>query len=543
MPKDLRYRGRKAFARGAWGEAYACLSQSVDNTLPPDDLELLAMSAYLGDGSNAYQDLWTRAYNSFLDEHNIPGAVRCAFWLGFILSSKGERVRGGSWIGLARQLLDDHPMDCVEEGYLFLPVALKCLGAGDVQGSIEAFDQAKRIGNRFKDEDLLALAQLGHGQALIRAGEPERGVASLDKAMIAVESQRLAPMVMGIIYCAVIETCLEIFDLTRALEWTNALGHWCASHPQLVPFRGQCLARRSEILRLHGAWDEAMREAAHAIDRLSQPMPESAAGAVFYQLGDLCRLQGDYVKAEEAYREANKLGRTPQPGLALLRLAQGNTGKAKASISHAVEAFRRLSNKCDVLFARVEIMLAADDTGEARSTLQALRQILQPHEPPLLSAVLAQAEGAVLLAEGQYEFAAERLTHARSLWEELKVPYELARTRALLARAYRATGDEDSAQLEYHGARSIFHQLNAMPDVDSLERHFSADVSHSGKDLSRREKEVLHLMTDGKSNKAIAHALFISERTVERHVSNIFVKLDVSSRTEAASFAFRHKLF
>lgn len=535
--------GRTAFAKEKWKDAFAQLSNADQKEpLQPADLELMAISAYLTGNFDACFDTWARAHNAYVQQRNTCGAVRCAFWLGFTLRNRGEMVRGGGWMGHARRLLDENPTDCVEEGYLFLPVALAALGKGDTQGSIDAFNRAAEIGNRFGDHDLITLGHLGHGQALIRSGEGEKGVAMLDEAMVSVEAGILSPIVMGIAYCAVIEACMENFDLHRATEWTGALNGWCASHPHLVPFRGQCLTRRSEIMMFHGEWRNAMEEASHAIDLLSKPAVEPAVGAAFYQMGDLYRLHGEYAKAEEAYQEANNLGRKPHPGLALLRLAQGQIEGSKSSISNALKETRNLKNKCDALFACIDIMLVDGNIEKARSTLTELKEITQGLDATLLHACSAQAEGAVFLGEGNVESALRFLGEARQMWEELKAPYETARTRWLIARAYRETGDEDSARMEYQAARRILEQLQALPDIEKIDRESKSRIDHTTHDLSKRERQVLGLIAEGKSNKSIADKLFISERTVERHVSNIFLKLDVASRSEATAYAFRHKL-
>jgi DNA-binding CsgD family transcriptional regulator len=535
--------GRTFFESEKWSDAFTHLSKADNKeALQPHDLELLAVSAYLTGKFNASNDIWTRAHNSFLKSDEIPGAVRCAFWLGFLLMNKGETVRGGGWIGHARRLLDEVHIDCVELGYLFIPAALGCLGKGDINGSIDAFKQALEISNRFRDQNLRTLAHLGHGQSLIRSGESQKGVALLDEAMVAVESGSLSPIVVGIVYCAVIEACLEIFDLTRAREWTDALSDWCLAHPDLMPFRGQCLIRRSEIMRLHGEWTNAIKEVSNAIDILSKPYIEPAAGSAFCQLGDLYRLHGEFLKAEQAYDEANKLGRSPQPGLALLRLNQGQIESAKSSITHALAETKRLKNKPDALFARIEIMLADGDIKEARLTLSELKEIAHRHNAPLLQALAGHGEGAVLIAEGNSDEALANLRNARNLWEELKVPYEAARVRSLISIVYRRMGDEDSANKEYEAARWAFQQLNAMPDVARIDGQFDPKNSDVVRSLTQREKQVLRLVADGKSNKAIASKLFISERTVERHLSNLFTKLEVSSRTEATAHAYKHKL-
>ncbi len=535
--------GKTAFKEQKWNDAFTHLSNADDaQALQPDDLEILAISAYLTGKFNVCNDTLTRSHNALIKEGNIPKAVRCAFWLGFLLVNKGESARGGGWFGHAKKLLDQYGKDCVEQGYLLLPVALRCLGEGDAEGSFRVFNQALEIGNRFFEQDLLALAHLGQGQAIIRMGEPHKGVIFLDEAMVAVDTGELSPIVVGIIYCGVIETCLEIFDLSRAQEWTDALSDWCSSHPYLVPFRGQCLTRRSEIMLLHGKWTDAIKEINHAIDLLSKPTAEPAVGAAFYQLGELYRLQGDFKKAEQAYSEGNKYGKNPQPGLALLRLAQGQVERAKSSINNTFASAKKIKNKSDMLFAFIEIMLAAEDVGTARSSLNELKKIVKDHEAPLLNAVALQAEGAILLAEEDPKSALEKLRNARKTWDELKAPYEAAKTRELIAKASHAMGDKDTAELEYEAAKWTFQQLKATPDLTRIDKYFNLKTSPTTGGLTDREKQVIQLIADGKSNKTIAEELFISERTVERHVSNIFGKLDVSSRSAATAYAYKNQL-
>ncbi len=534
--------GRKAFANQHWKDSFEYLERAdKQQSLRSSDLEVLAISAYLtGHFKHCYETL-TRAYNSYLQENSIQKAASCAFWMGLLLVNKGESARGGAWFGQAKNILNEqHPM-CAEKGYLFLPVALRCLGQGDAEGSLQAFTQAWEIGKSFQDPDLLALAHLGQGQALIRLHKIQQGVALLDDAMVAVESGKLSPIVIGIVYCAVIETCLEIFDLSRAQEWTNALNDWCSAHPYLVPFRGQCLTRRSEIMCLHGEWTDAIKEAHHAIDLLSKPRVEPAAGTAYYQLGDIYRFQGEYEKAEKAYSEANKYGKNPQPGLALLRLAQGQIAKAKSSINNALKTVKSIKEKSDTLLANIEILLASNEVVKARSLLHELNDIAHRQQVPMLTALSAQAEAEICLAEKDAVSALEHSRKAMKTWELLKAPYAAARAHFLVAKASLHMGDEDTAGMAYEAARWRYQQLNAQPDVIKIDAYFQKRKS-SAHGLTGREIQVLLLIADGQSNKKIAEALFISERTVERHVSNIFGKLGVSSRAAATAYAYKHQL-
>jgi DNA-binding NarL/FixJ family response regulator len=535
-------KGREAFRLHEWQNAFTEFSKAdKEALLEPDDIELHAKAAYLTGRTLECCNLLARAHNGFLANKEDELAIRCAFWLGFILLNKGEMARGGGWISRAQRMLEEGRLECVEKGYLLLPMALRNLSEGDAKAAYDIFDRAGKISEKFHDRDLMALSTLGRGQALVRQKD-KNGVAYLDEAMAAVESGEVSAIVAGIVYCAVIETCLEIYDLRRAQEWTEVLSNWCDAQPQMVPYKGQCLTRRSEIMQLHGAWQKAIEEAHRACELLTKPTGEAAAGAAFYQLGELYRMRGDYGKAEEAYRQANNWGRKPQPGLALLRLAEGQTEMAKASIVLAVEEAKNPKTRSRILPAYIDIMLAATKPEEARNATDELKEIAEELDAPILHAIAAYAEGAVFLKEGDSITALEKLRTAASLWEKIKIPYETARTRLLIGLACREIGDEDTAEMEFQAAQSVFTQLQAIPDklkTDKLIRTGNLRKPHG---LTSRERQVICLIANGKSNKEIANELYISERTVERHVSNIFSKLNVSSRSSATAYAFKHKL-
>lgn len=543
-----RLRGaRDAFERGAWGEAFdALMAADQDAPLEPADLELAATAAYLTGKHDNSVELRTRAHHELLDRGQLAGAARSAFWLGLSLIQRGDRARGGGWIARARRLLDQSDEDCVESGYLLIPAALGALAEGDPDTAYATFGRAGDCGARFGDPDLVTLGRLGQGQARIQAGDPTTGVPLLDEAMVAVEAEEVSPVVAGLVYCAVIEACHEIFDLRRAQEWTAALSDWCEAHPDLVPYRGQCLVRRSEILRLHGAWTDADRQASRACERLTAPPGEPAAGSAFYQKAELHRLRGEFEAAEAAYREASRWGRKPQPGMALLRLATGDVASATAAIRRIADEASDRRTRSAVLAAYVEIMLAADQLDAADQAAEELGEIASQVAAPLLRATAHHARGAVLLAEGDARAALDALREAWAVWEELEAPYEAARTRVLIGLACRELNDDDSATLELDAARWGFEQLGAAPDLrrlDDLTRPsregLSGQKTHG---LTPRELQVLRRVAAGATNKRVAGDLFISERTVERHVSNIFTKLRVSSRSAATAYAYQHEL-
>ncbi|HXH05550.1 MAG TPA: LuxR C-terminal-related transcriptional regulator [Vicinamibacterales bacterium] len=539
---DTLERGRDAFLRRRWAEAHALLAAADQhNPLQPDDLERLATAAYLVGRDAESTEIWTRAHQQHLGLGAAGRAARCAFWLAAGLAHRGERTRAAAWIARAREVLQEST-DCVEHGYLLLPQALERLLGGDAAGAYEMFCQAATIGDRHGDRDLIALARHSRGRVLIRMGEIRDGVRLLDDAMIAVDAGDVSPLAAGEVYCSVIEGCLEIYDLARAREWTAALTRWCEAQPDLVPFRGQCLVRRAEILQVQGAWPEAVEAARQACDRLLNPSPQPASGAAFYQCGELQRLRGAFQEADEAYRQANRYGRTPQPGLALLRLAQGRTEAAAAGIRLALDAARGTHVRSRLLPACVEIMLAAGDLRAARLAADELAEIAEGMEAPVLHAMAAQAHGAVLLAEGDARAALPVLRQAWRLWQEVDAVYDAARVRVLIGLASRDLGDVDAAEMELDAARSIFDQLGARPElarVDALSRALRPAATGG---LSGRELQVLRLVAAGKTNRQIAAELFISERTVERHLSNIFNKLGLSSRAAATAYAYEHHL-
>jgi DNA-binding CsgD family transcriptional regulator len=541
---ELLERGRDSYARMDWAGAHAALS-SADRARPleADDLELVATAAYMLGRDEEYLQILERAHRLHLEEGRTLPAVRCAFWVGANLAQWGEIGHATGWLGRAQRLLEREEGEHVEHGYLLLPVVLRCAAGGDYAAAAEAGAQAAAVGERFADPDLFALAVQEQGKIMVRLGRVDEGLSLLDEAMVAATAGELSPIVTGLVYCSVIAGCQEVYDLRRAQEWTAALTRWCDQQPDLLAFTGQCLVHRAEILQLRGAWQEALREARRARERLPGRKPATTTSAdALYRQGEVLRQLGRFGEAEDAYRQASRAGCEPLPGLALLRMAQGDADAAAAAIRRVVAETTAPVRRAHLLPAYVEIMLAAGDRAEARSACAELEAVASGYQSALLAALVAYAHGLVELADGEPRSALPALREAARRWQDLDAPYEAARAREQVALACRALGDDDAAAMELEAAHAAFGALGAAPDANRVAALMAPPARRGAHGLTARELEVLRLVAAGKSNREIASLLVVSEHTVARHVQNILAKLDVPSRTAAGAFAFRHDL-
>jgi DNA-binding CsgD family transcriptional regulator len=539
-PSELA-RGRDSFARRAWSDAHQSLRLADrDAPLGAGDLERLAVSAFLVGCDDEFLLALERAHHAWLLGGEGVRAARGAFWLGLVLLLRGETGRAGGWLGRAHRLIER--IDCVERGYLLLPAAEQHLDAGRVEAANAAASEAASIGERFEEPDLVACARHVQGRALLEQRRVEEGLALLDEAMIAVAAGELTPIMTGLIYCSVIDACQRAYALDRAREWTNALSRWCEEQPDLVAFTGTCRVHRAEILQWSGAWPEAIAEALRACARFARGLdPRPPAGALYRQ-GEVHRLRGDFAAAEAAYRGASQAGLEPQPGLALLRLTEGRIDVALAAMRRVMVATPEPLERTRLLPAHIEILLEAGEVEEAAGACLELEQIADGFGTEVLAALAAQARGAVELAAGDIRAALGPLRRAWGVWRQIEAPYLEARVRVLAGRACRALGDDEGAGLELEAARGLFERLGATPDlahVDALLARPPAPPTHR---LTARELQVLRLVAAGRTNRAIGAELHLSERTIDRHVSNILTKLDVPSRAAATAYAYEHQL-
>jgi ATP/maltotriose-dependent transcriptional regulator MalT len=537
---DLEH-GRDCHRRRAWRDAYdALLRADRARPLDVDDLDRVATAAYLTGRDREFQHILERLYRLSVETADAPRAARATFWLSLMCMLRGESGRSNAWTARGQRLVEDH--DCVERGYVATAIAESQLRQGQAEAAFATASEIVAIAESFGDADLAAAARHAQGRALIQQGNVVAGLKYLDEAMLAVVAGELLPIMTGLLYCSVIDTCRQVHALGRAREWTSAFSAMCEQQPEMVAFNGVCLIHRSEIMQLQGAWPEALAEARRACDRAKR-LDRKPPAAALYQEAEIHRLCGEFDKAEEAYRAASELGFEPQPGLALLRLAQGRLDAASATIRRLTSATSDRVRRAAVLPAHLEIMLASGDLEETRRACDELRELAHVFDADALRAVVAYGDGAIALGDGRPQAALNSLQCAFSLWQRLDAPYEAARVRVVIGQACRALGDEEAAELEFRAAKCMFERLGARPDVDRLDTAHPPARPGGRSPLTARELLVLRLITTGRTNKQIAQELTLSERTIDRHVANILSKLDVRSRTAATTYAFDHKLF
>jgi len=536
---DELVRAREAYDRQEWVAAYDGLSELSPADLTAEDFARLAMVAYLVGRQNDCIQALQRAHSAQLEAGDTRGAVRSAFWLAMVLLENAEPAVAGGWVARSQRLVEGLEEDVVERGYVAIHLFFQRLFAGELDEAAPLAEEVADYGRRFADRDLVAMGQCLRGRLMIYRGRVAEGLSLLDEAMAGVSAGGVAPAFAGGIYCALIEACQEISDFTRAEQWTSALGQWCDTQDGLVTFTGQCAVHRGQIMRLHGALDEALEELDRAQRRYVAAGSPPAAGLAWAERGDILRIRGDLSAAEEAFDRALTFGHDPQPALSLLRLAQGRTSAAQAAVRRLLAEPRDPVHRVQLLPAAVEVLVAAGELDEAATVAVELTSLAEHLGSTAVRARAHHARGQVQLAQGAAATAVVELRTAARIWSELGAPYENARARALVGSALRDLGDPDSGSAELTVAHTTFARLGARPDEHSTARLLDRSAPNG---LTDREVEVLRLVASGSSNTEIAAALVLSEKTVARHLSNIFTKLDVRTRTAAAAFAFEHHL-
>jgi ATP/maltotriose-dependent transcriptional regulator MalT len=523
---------------GQWQETFDSLSKlDATGALGAGELEALGEAAWWLGRMQECTSARERAVAAYMETGHPRVAALVALRLFYTSSVRGDEAIATGWLRRASRLLDGEP-EGVEHGQLRLAKARVARSQGDQDGELTHAREAIEIGTRFGDADLVALGQYIEGRLLVKQGSVHDGMAILDEAMLAAVQGELGPMATGQVYCNVIAACQELGDVRRAAEWTDALSGWCVTQPGSV-FPGLCRVHRAEVMHLRGEWSEAKLEAQQACGDLLDVMPSFAAEA-FYEVGEVRRRAGELGEAEAAFRQASDLGREPQPGLALVRLAQGKVDAASAALRSVLAHESAPLQRAKLLPAQVEIAIVASDLDTAAAAADELEQIAQAYSSAALTAAATAARGSLELAQDDGEAAMQSLRRAWKLWEEIDCPFEAAEVRRTLGRACRALGDEEGAELAIGGAQAVFERLGATVEVKRTADLLGARGQPGG--LTARELEVLRLLAVGKSNKEIAEDLYLSVKTVARHLENIYFKLGVSSRAAATALAYRDGL-
>lgn len=521
-----------------WEQSFEALSLlDASDQLGAEELERLGEAAWwlrrLPESTSARE----RAVAAYVTDGDPMRAAVVALRLFYTSSVRGDEAIATGWLRRAARLLEDQP-DAVAHGHLHVARARVARARGELEAELDHARAAIAIGERFQDRDLIALGRYIEGRLLVRQGQVYDGMATLDEAMLAAVQGELDPMTTGQVYCNVIAACQELGDLRRAGEWTEALRDWSRGQPVSV-FPGLCRVHRAEVMHFRGSWADAESEARQACTDLLDTMPSFAAEA-FYEVGEVRRRLGDMGEAEVAFKRAAELGREPQPGLALVRLAQGRNDAAAASVKRRLAEESNRLTRARLLAAQVEIAITSDDLQTADVAARELGAIADEYGSDALLAAASTAWGSVELSCGDETAALRSLRRAWELWQSADCPFEAAQARRLVGLACRKIGDEEGAELAIGWALAVFNRLGAGFELARTAELLGERRSPAG--LTAREIEVLRLVAAGNSNREIADELCLSVKTVARHLSNIFFKIDVSSRTAAAAFAYEHGL-
>lgn len=508
--------------------------------LDADELDDLGQAAWFTGQDEVSERAWERAHLAFLDGGDLDAAVRCVFWLGFTLSEHGETVLARTWMGRLFELCGRPDADPHTDAFRTLCQAVGAFAQGDVAGSAPLYRQATERAAAAGDGDLDALATMGLGRALVQLGRVEEGFACMDRVMLMIGSGRVSDRAAGPAFCAVVASLLARGDLERARVWTRDLGDWCDSQQGLEPFRGECTLHRATVMQLGGEWKAAAQAAARVCRTEKRA---ETRGNAWYRAAELHRVAGRAAQARDAYREAAALGTEAQPGLALLHRDVGELDTAWTGLARARGSLLGPAERAEVLSAAVTVALERGRIADARTASGELADCAALFDTLSIRALAAQAAGAIALREGRTADALALLRSAWLDWRRLDAPHQAALVRIAIGSAARAAGDEEGAQLEFDAARAVLEGLGAVPDLARLERIATTSTpTPADPGLSRREREVLELVAQGWSNRRIAERLFLSDRTVARHVGSILSKLGVPSRSAATAYAFAHGL-
>jgi class 3 adenylate cyclase len=459
---------RAASERHAWQAAFdGFVSVDLDRPLGGADLESLAEAAFFTANIDTRERALERAVKAYSAEGNRTSAAGVTLRISVDLLLQGRTSIASAWIQRAGRLLEGESEGYVH-GYLALARSLAASNGGRFDEALRLAEQAVQIGTSSTDLDLQAISLVSLGMLKLGSGATADGLAMIEEATASAVNDELTPYLTGMTYCAMISACRDLNDVRRASEWTEATEQWC-SRNSVPGFPGVCRVHRAEIVALNGDWPRAASELKQATEELARyrSLPPMADG--LYAIGEIRLRMGDLDAAEEGLREANAHGHTPQPALALIRLARGDARAAAKSIDAAVADTGDVWQRARLLPAQVEIDLAAGHLATARDAATELASILQTHDTPAARAKAADAAGRIRLADGEPADAIRELRLAIANWREVGAPYEIARDRLVMAAAFQAMGDDDAANLELATARAEFERLGARLDLATAE--------------------------------------------------------------------------
>ncbi|MFC8923228.1 LuxR C-terminal-related transcriptional regulator [Cellulosimicrobium sp. NPDC057127] len=529
---DALAAGRAAYGRGDWQGAYGALTRARETAeLEAPDLALLGSAAWWVGRLHESLELTELAFRVLEVQGDVEGAARRALDLAVLWGNRGDVVVASGWLSRARRLLADRP-EGATHGYLFYVEGALALARWDLDGLQRAADDTARVAERTHNLAVTALSLVLAGLSDLRSGRTATGFGQLDEAMLPVLAGRLDPEWAGEIYCTVIHACHQLGDLDRMRAWTRATERWCEQFQGEVVFSGICRVHRLQLLCAEGGWAAAEERIERSGTEL-EGRSDWAAAEAFYQLGEIRRLRGDQDGARTVYDRARTLGVDPQPGEALLLHAAGEGDVAWSRLSAALAGRDRLASAA-LLAPGVRIALDLGLVEEADAWCARLEETAEQFDSPGLRAWAAHARGAVQIARATPEDAVRSLETAAQKYRGLRCRHETAQVYELLAQAHRAMGRAAAADADRATALAIYRQLGAVPDVRRL------DQSEAPGGLTDREREVLSCVASGMTNRQVARELFISEKTVGRHLANIFTKIGVPSRTAAAAWAHEH---
>ncbi|MGG5752734.1 LuxR C-terminal-related transcriptional regulator [Zafaria sp. Z1313] len=523
---------RTAYARGDWRAACDGLERARAaaraGELDTADLDLLGRCCWWTGRTREALEISEHVFERLQHDAGPVDAAMKAATLGLLWFIRGDLVIASGWASRARRLLRGTP-EGIEHGYLRYLEASISLDFSSLGGAREASEALHDLGRRLRAPQLTCLALVLSGLVDARTGDPAGGFAQLDEAMLPVLAGQLPPEWAGDVYCTVIHTCHELADLSRMRAWTLATERWCEQFRGEAVYSGICRIHRLQLLCAEGDWAAAEAGVERAGAELAG-VNGWVAGEAYYQLGEIRRLRGDFAGASEAYARTAQFGMDHQPGAALLELARGRPAQAWASVSAAL-AGRDALSAARLLGPGVRIALAAGREDDAGRLCSELESTAAGFGTEGFRAWALQARAAVLVAAGRFGDALPVLRAAGVAYRNLRARYESAAVHEMCARAHAGLGDVAAAAADRATAVEMYRQLGAVPDVERLD---PGDVPGG---LTARESEVLGLVASGASNREAAAALYISEKTVGRHLSNIFAKLGVASRTAAAAWA------